>query len=106
MRNTYPRCEELMTDCYQDQSPETCISANSYCEQTQQMSFLDTGLNPYDIRKKCTDGGGLCYEEIASIVKYANGPELRRELGVADEAGEYNGCSGSVGHQFSLTGDG
>ncbi|KAG2226576.1 hypothetical protein INT45_005062, partial [Circinella minor] len=106
MRNTYPRCESLMTACYKYPSPITCVPANLYCEKTQQGNFGATGLNPYDIRKKCTGESGLCYDEIDAISKYANDPELRWELGVDNEAGEYNGCSESVGHLFSLTGDG
>ena len=95
-----------MTECYKDKSPDTCVSANSYCQETQQNNYLATGLNPYDIRKQCAGNSGLCYEELDAIDKYANDPEVRKTLGASDEAGDFTGCSNSVGRQFSATGDG
>ncbi|KAI9499237.1 Alpha/Beta hydrolase protein [Zychaea mexicana] len=106
MRNAYPRCEKLMTACYKFPSSLTCVPAYTYCERTQQGNFDATGLNPYDIRKNCTGDSGLCYDEIDAIGKYANLPEVRWEFGVDDDAGEYSGCSDSVGYRFALTGDG
>ncbi|KAI8140338.1 Alpha/Beta hydrolase protein [Fennellomyces sp. T-0311] len=106
MRDAYPRCKLLMDACYRLPSAVTCVPANMYCERTQQGNFDKTGLNPYDIRKECAGDSGLCYEEITAIDKYANDPALRWELGVDDEAGEYSGCTDSVGYRFGLAGDG
>ena len=106
MRDTYPRCKMLMDACYKFPSALTCAPAEFYCTRTQQNNFMKTGLNPYDIRRKCEGDNDLCYEEIVAIDNYANDPAIRWELGVDDEAGNYSGCSNSVGYRFALSGDG
>ena len=107
MRDTYPRCEKLMTACYELPSPLTCIPAELYCKETQQSIFYKSGLNlnPYDIRKACTGESGLCYAEMDVITKYANSVEVRHELGVDDAAGEFSSCTASVAGQFEETAD-
>ncbi|KAG0168586.1 hypothetical protein DFQ28_004712 [Apophysomyces sp. BC1034] len=106
MKDTYPRCEKLMDLCYKHPSRFTCIPASYYCEKSQAGPFGKTGLNPYDIRRKCEGDTGLCYDLIEAIGDWANRPEVRSQLGVDPEAGVYTGCSESVGGQFELTGDG
>lgn len=106
MRDTYPRCKAMMDICYRIPTAITCVPANMYCERTQASNFDATGLNPYDIRKKCAGDSGLCYNELDAIETYANLPEVRWELGVDDEAGQYRGCDNSVGARFGFTGDG
>ncbi|KAG2226574.1 hypothetical protein INT45_005060, partial [Circinella minor] len=107
MRDTYPRCEKLMTTCYEQQLPLTCIPAELYCIKTQQSIFYESGLNlnPYDIRKTCAGESGLCYAEIDSITKYANSMKVRRELGVDDAARKFSSCTDSVAEQFEKTAD-
>ncbi|KAG2226575.1 hypothetical protein INT45_005061, partial [Circinella minor] len=105
MRNAYPLCEKLLTACYQFPSALTCVPPTLYCERIRG-KYEATGLNPYDIRKKCTGDSGLCYDEIDAIIKYANNPKVRWELGVNNEAGEFYGYSKSVNYRFTFSGDG
>ncbi|KAI8876330.1 peptidase S10, serine carboxypeptidase [Backusella circina FSU 941] len=106
MRNAYPRCEMLSKACYNLPSSLTCIPAGLYCEKVTNGPFDKTGLNPYDIRKKCEGDSGLCYSLIEAIEIYANDEDVRANLGVDDAAGKYAGCSDSVGYRFYQTGDG
>ena len=105
MRSGYPFCEKLLTACYQFPSAITCVPPTLYCERIRDR-YEATGLNPYDIRKKCTGDPGLCYDVIDAIVKYANNPEVRWELGVDNEAGEFYGYPKSVNYRFTFSGDG
>lgn len=106
MRNAYPRCEKLSKACYSLPSSLTCIPAGLYCERVTNGPFDKTGLNPYDIRKKCEGDSGLCYNLIEAIEVYANDKDVRANLGVDEAAGKYAGCSDSVGYRFYQTGDG
>ncbi|KAI9317596.1 Alpha/Beta hydrolase protein [Dichotomocladium elegans] len=105
MADSYPRCKMMMDACYNVPISLTCVPAELMCSRSTNDVFTKTGLNPYDIRKKCEGDSGLCYNEIEAITKYANRPEVRWELGVDEQAGEYNGCADSVGYQFAMTGD-
>ncbi|KAI9277814.1 Alpha/Beta hydrolase protein [Sporodiniella umbellata] len=106
LRTGYSRCEVLMTACYRFPSPLTCVPANLYCERAINGPFDKKGLNPYDIRVKCQGDTGLCYDQILSIQKYANLPEVKVNLGVDPEIAQYESCSNSVGVRFGRTGDG
>ena len=104
MRNAYPLCEKLLTACYKFPSALTCVPPTLHCG-IMQARIEDTQVNPYDIRKKCIGDSGLCYEEMDAIIKYANNPKVRWELGVDDEAGEFYGFSKTVNYRFTLSGD-
>jgi cathepsin A (carboxypeptidase C) len=106
MKNSYPRCKKLMDACYKYPGALSCIPANLYCEKTQAGAFDKTGLNPYDIRKDCEGDSGLCYNLIEAIETFANNEDVRQSLGVDEKAGQYSGCSDSVGYRFYQTGDG
>ncbi|CAO3613987.1 unnamed protein product [Cunninghamella echinulata] len=106
MEKTYPHCETLSKACYKFPSRLTCIPSSLYCEKHQGgEAFAATGLNPYDIRRKCEGDNGLCYNIIGAVEKYANLPHVRAALGADSQAGNYTGCSDKVGTRFSLTGD-
>ncbi|GFP79688.1 serine carboxypeptidase-like [Phtheirospermum japonicum] len=53
---------------------------------------LNPGLNPYDIRKKCT--GDLCYD-LSGMERFLNQTSVKKALGV-DEDIEFVSCSDSV----------
>ncbi|CAO3648403.1 unnamed protein product [Mucor hiemalis] len=97
------RCEKLTDACYKFPSKITCFPADVYCERLYNEPFDKTGLNPYDIRRKCE--GDNCYAIMEAIDKYANSEEVRKNLGVDEKAGNYTGCSDSVGYRFGLDGD-
>ncbi|CEP17081.1 hypothetical protein [Parasitella parasitica] len=90
----YPRVQDLSYVDY------ACDSDNEQCNQTQLDPFIKTGINPYDIRKKCTyqyqRPGTIpryCYPDIASVEYHANQQQIRTEYGVDSEASPYRYCS-------------
>lgn len=106
MERTYPRCEALEKTCYKFPTRLTCIASSLYCEKHQGgEQFAKTGLNPYDIRRKCEGDNGLCYNIIEAVEKFANLPHVRTSLGADPRSGNYSGCNDKVGRHFALTGD-
>ncbi|KAI9207797.1 Alpha/Beta hydrolase protein [Polychytrium aggregatum] len=100
-----PTCKELIDTCQQWRTPFTCVPASVYCNEAVMKPFQETGLNVYDIRRKCESGSDLCYPIINDVQAYLNTPEVRAQLGVSDQAGKFQTCSNNVGRQFSVTGD-
>jgi cathepsin A (carboxypeptidase C) len=46
-------------------------------------NYLETGKNPYDMRKQCDDrASGLCYPEFTDIEKWLNSTSVKCALGV------------------------
>ncbi|KAI8071409.1 Alpha/Beta hydrolase protein [Gongronella butleri] len=106
LEKRYPRCERLAKVCYKFPSPLTCVPASLYCEKyTGGDDFEKTGLNVYDIRKKCEGDSGLCYNIMEAIDRYANLPSVKEDLGVDPATGNFTGCTDSVGTRFALDGD-
>lgn len=87
MREKAPRCNVLMDACYKYPSSLTCVPAGYVCSKIYQDPFFDTGVNQYDIRKKCEGDTGLCYDLIEAIEEYANLEKVRKDLGVDEERG-------------------
>lgn len=102
LEEIYPRCARLIQTCYDNQNAFACIPAYLYCESKIMGPYSRTGLNMYDIRKKCV-GGGLCYEEMEYIDTYMNSPEVMSALGA--EVDSYSSCDDAVFQQFMLSGD-
>lgn len=105
MRKSYPRCLQLLNTCNKYPSSLTCVPAGIYCESYTKGPFDKTGLNPYDIRLQCPSNATLCYEILDGLQKFANLPEVRDELGVDEEAGDYLSCNDNVGFRFHMGGD-
>lgn len=103
MDRDYPLCATLTRACYAVQNAFTCVPAGLYCEQRLFGPYQETGLNPYDIRKKCGDGGD-CYEEQAWIDEYLNLEFVKNAIGAETE--NFVGCDPTVFRNFILSGDG
>ncbi len=71
--------------------------------------FLETGLNPYDVRKKCDRSkdkdGELCYKQMGWIENYMNDPSVKRALGVNPDR-KFDSCNMEVNQAFAFQGDG
>ncbi|KAJ6589383.1 serine carboxypeptidase [Mycena capillaripes] len=101
MKARVPRCTKWIKESCQDQFDLiNCGAAFSFCDQSIFSPYIATGLNLYDLSKKC-GGSDLCYEEIDEIVKYLNRKDVQDLLGV--EVSAYDSCSDMVGRDFSLT---
>ncbi|KAL1925785.1 uncharacterized protein VTP21DRAFT_668 [Calcarisporiella thermophila] len=102
MHRNYPTCARLIESCYSSESRWTCIPASSYCNQQLIMPFQSTGLNIYDIRRKCGDNA-LCYDIIPAIEKYLNREDVKRAVGA--KVDRYEGCNNQINFQFLMAGD-
>jgi cathepsin A (carboxypeptidase C) len=82
MRSKYPTCKSLISSCYSYKSPFTCVPGSFYCNSAMINPFQSTGLNIYDIRKKCDPKNPLCYDILNDIEAYLNDPKIQKKLGV------------------------
>jgi len=97
-----PTCTNLIKQCYQHQNSLLCVPAELYCNQQIIGPYSQSGMNPYDVRRKCGDSR-LCYEITDGIEVYLNKPEVMQELGA--EVDQFNSCDTSVYWGFLLSGD-
>ncbi|KAK2594491.1 carboxypeptidase C [Conoideocrella luteorostrata] len=101
MKAALPQCQSSIKACY-DGDESSCSSASNQCDGPMLGSFQETGLNVYDIRKKCV-GGGLCYEELNWIQDWLNKKEVLKALGV--EVQSFESCNGQINGAFRQAGD-
>jgi cathepsin A (carboxypeptidase C) len=68
---------------------------------------LETGLNPYDVRKKCDrqKDGNLCYKAMQWIETWMNHPKNKAALGVNPDK-TFESCNMEVNQAFTMNGDG
>lgn len=85
------RCQTVDGQCYKHQDRFRCIPASYVCDSVTD-PFMETGLNPYDIRKKCI--GKLCYGDIDLYADYLNRKDIQAAIGAEIE--DYASCSDSV----------
>lgn len=100
MAEAVPKCHRLaLRGCLDSRDPTECFIALSYCEETLGSSFLQAGVNPYDVSKKCTLeelADSLCYPETKKIKTYLDLPDTRRRLGIDKHEGPWNSCDNGV----------
>lgn len=104
MEKDYPKCALLTKICYDAPSALTCVPATYYCTSKLESPYLETGLNPYDIRKKCADEGGNCYEEMDFLDEYLNLEFVKLAVG-ASNIDIFTSCDDTVFRNFILSGD-
>lgn len=102
MRGKWSTCKSLISTCYKYQSPFTCVPGSFYCNSAMISPFQTTGLNIYDIRKKCDASNPLCYDILNDIEAYLNRPDIQAILGVDVQ---YEGCKRDINMNFLLAGD-
>ncbi|TFL01046.1 carboxypeptidase C [Pterulicium gracile] len=107
LRSKVPTCQRLMKTCYNYDSRFTCVPAGLYCNSQLYGPFMQTGLNPYDVRLKCdrSKDGDLCYKELNWVEAYLNDPAVKVKLGVSPER-EFASCNMDVNKAFAVKGDG
>lgn len=73
------------------------------------MISTGTGLNPYDVRRKCdrseTKDGPLCYKQMGWIETWMNNPIHKAALGVNPDR-TFASCNMDVNRAFVMNGDG
>jgi cathepsin A (carboxypeptidase C) len=102
MDNSLPRCQQLIQSCYNSESVWSCVPASIYCNNAMIGPYQRTGMNPYDIRAKCS-GSDLCYDELEWIQKYLNRADVMKALGA--EVSDYASCNMDINRNFLFQGD-
>lgn len=104
MKQILPRCEKWFKEtCIDRFDAIGCRAATSFCEGELYVPFLFSGVNPYDLSKKC-DGSMLdtkCYPISRNIVAYLDRPDIRQMIGVDPSISPiFSSCSKEVGNAF------
>jgi len=101
--NAVPRCQSLIQGCYDSESAWRCVPAGIYCNNAIMTPYMQTGMNPYDIRSPCEDNENLCYTGLGWITEWLNKEEVMTALGV--EVSTYESCNMAINRDFNLHGD-
>eukprot|EP01059_Diplonema_ambulator_P017063 TRINITY_DN29062_c0_g1_i1.p1 TRINITY_DN29062_c0_g1~~TRINITY_DN29062_c0_g1_i1.p1 ORF type:complete len:447 (+),score=174.86 TRINITY_DN29062_c0_g1_i1:38-1378(+) len=96
MQSQIPTCIALIKQCNEGHD-ETCVVAQTVCNQEMMGPYESTGLNPYDIREKC-QVPPLCYN-MTNIDVYLNNPATQAAIGVKSQTWE--SCNMQVNRQFA-----
>ncbi|KAK3725422.1 hypothetical protein LTR37_000392 [Vermiconidia calcicola] len=102
MDNALPRCQSLIENCYNSESVFSCVPASIYCNNAIIGPYQRTGMNPYDVRKKCGDNP-LCYDELDYVQEYLNRDDVMEALGA--EVDSYDSCNFDINRNFLFQGD-
>ncbi|KAF9036830.1 carboxypeptidase C [Panaeolus papilionaceus] len=109
LRSKVPTCQRLIKSCYNSGSRFACVPANLYCNTQLFGPLMQTGLNPYDVRRKCNRAenadGPLCYKQMGWIETWMNTPSNKAALGVNPEL-TFASCNTDVNQAFTMNGDG
>ncbi|KAH9996036.1 Alpha/Beta hydrolase protein [Russula vinacea] len=109
LRSKVPTCQRLIKACYDFGSRLTCVPAGLYCFSQLYAPLQQTGLNLYDVRRKCDPSkdadGPLCYKQLGWIEKWMNDPKNKAALG-ANPSRTFESCSMEINQAFMYQGDG
>ncbi|KAI1327904.1 Alpha/Beta hydrolase protein [Xylariaceae sp. FL0255] len=103
MDNALPRCQSLLSNCYQSESAWSCVPATIYCNNAMIGPYQRTGQNVYDIREQCKDQANLCYPETAYIASYLRQKKVMQAVGA--EVDDYESCNTDINRNFVFQGD-
>ncbi|KAF9220866.1 serine carboxypeptidase [Gyrodon lividus] len=104
MKQALPRCQKwTLESCISQYDALGCGAARAFCDNELMEPFFETGMNPYDISKKCEgDPESLCYPVTKHIRNYLDLPLTRTLLGVdSSVSSNFSSCSGTVGLAFT-----
>ncbi|KAF8968259.1 Alpha/Beta hydrolase protein [Flammula alnicola] len=109
LRSKIPTCQRLIKACYNFNSKFTCVPAVAYCNSQLFGPLMQTGLNPYDVRRTCdraeNKDGPLCYKQMGWIETWLNDPSNKAALGV-NPSRNFASCNMEVNQAFTMNGDG
>ncbi|CAO1617597.1 unnamed protein product [Parajaminaea phylloscopi] len=99
-------CQSLVQTCYKYNTRLTCLPAALYCWSNLYGPAQDSGLNLYDLRKKCDreKDGQLCYREMEWMEVYMNKPEVKKAFGASNDV-DFQSCNLDINKGFLLQGD-
>ena len=102
MDNALPRCQSMISQCYESKSWFSCVPASIYCNNNILGTYQRSGQNPYDVRIPC-EGGSLCYPGLGNIDKYLNKKDVMEALGV-ETVDSYDSCNFDINRNFLFKG--
>ncbi|KAF7289387.1 Carboxypeptidase [Mycena indigotica] len=107
LRSKVPTCQRMLQSCYKYNNKFTCVPAMLYCNSQLYGPIMQTGVNVYDVRKKCdrSKDGDLCYRELNWIESWMNEPANKVALGV-DPSRNFASCNMEINQAFLFQGDG
>lgn len=104
MLDAQPVCESLISNCYKNQNIWTCTPAEVYCDTKILAPYVATGMNAYDVTKKC-EGTNLCYPELEVQDKWLSQDYVRKALGVDESIESHSTCNFGLNYLFRIKGD-
>ncbi|KAI0789518.1 Alpha/Beta hydrolase protein [Abortiporus biennis] len=107
LRSKVGTCQRLIQSCYNFNSRWTCVPAGAYCNSQLMGPLVQTGKNPYDVRKDCDrqKDGNLCYRQMSWIETWMNDNNNKKQLGVPSDR-TFESCNMEVNQAFFGQGDG
>ncbi|KAF3168739.1 hypothetical protein TWF225_011485 [Orbilia oligospora] len=103
MKNAYPRCASMISNCYDSESVWSCVPASIYCNNVMMGPYQRTGTNVYDIRGPCKDSSNLCYPDLGWISEFLNKKDVIDAVGA--EVNSYDSCNFDINRNFLFAGD-
>ena len=97
MQEDTPGCIALIDECQKNASK--CTEAQGTCNGELLAPYQESGLNTYDVRKKC-EIPGLCYN-FSAPTTWLNLNSTRKALGVTSASAKWASCNYVVNAQFS-----
>ena len=97
MVESTPFCIDKIKMC-NDKGGSYCNAAYSYCNAQLATPYYSTGLNPYDIRKKCGDNP-LCYD-FSNVEKWLATDSTREALHVTSDRAAWVSCNNDINADF------
>eukprot|EP00548_Thalassiothrix_antarctica_P004937 CAMPEP_0194130158 /NCGR_PEP_ID=MMETSP0152-20130528/1268_1 /TAXON_ID=1049557 /ORGANISM="Thalassiothrix antarctica, Strain L6-D1" /LENGTH=525 /DNA_ID=CAMNT_0038824585 /DNA_START=46 /DNA_END=1623 /DNA_ORIENTATION=+ len=102
MKAVVPKCTALIHQCNRGDGPISafaCQSAFLVCNAGLTSPYQMTGLNPYDIRKKC-EKPPLCYD-FSYVTKFMHSEETKKALGVDPKhSHNWESCNFGINMKF------
>jgi len=101
MTNEISKCVSLIEECNAGDSfinKFACQTAFIVCNTAETTPYQMTGLNPYDIRKKC-EKVPLCYD-FSYIEKWLNLESTKQALHVSEESNKWTSCNMGINLKF------
>lgn len=101
MKEAVPKCISLIEQCNAGDSfinKFACQSAFVLCNIGETSPYQMTGLNPYDIRKKC-EKPPLCYD-FSNIQTWLNLDSTKEALHVSDKSNYWQSCNMGINLKF------
>jgi cathepsin A (carboxypeptidase C) len=88
MRAAVVPCVAQVHACNANPGSQACSNAYLICNYGEQIPYQLTGMNPYDVRKKC-EVPPLCYD-FSKVETYLNTASVQTALGVTKKWGSCN----------------